>query len=782
MIRKFFAGIVLFALCGSVMSAVRPNTPENVFPAVSADLVQGSDVEFVWQSDPNVVTYQFHIFDNVAKNTTPYVSDLAAANICSGGTCRLSHPVTQPVATRHAWRVRGFNSAGPSEWSRSLFSVISSPVVPDPEPEPEPDTNLKPETPVNLSPAVAAELNRGTDVEFIWQRDPDVATYEFHLFDNVAKETTPWVAGLVAGDICSQSECRFTYPVTQPVSTYHAWRVRGRNSQGLSEWSRSIFTVVVTTVNPDPDPDPDPVSPGVVTKDKAARLLTQATFGPTRADIAQVQSVGVESWIDRQMTLRGESQFAYVRKYSNGSNREFRHETWWKSAVDGEDQLRQRVAFALSQLFVISDTGYTLANAQYGVTSYYQMLLDNAFGNYREILEQVTLHPVMGLYLSMLQNSKGDEQAGTRPDENYAREVLQLFTIGLYELAPDGSTQGNPVFTQDQIEAFARVFTGWNYDGADRWNKGPYTGPDKISQMQPFEDYHDTGEKVLLNYGPSTVHGQLPAGGSAREDLEKALDNIFYHPNVGPFVVKQLIKRLVTSNPSLQYVRDIAAVFDDDGAGTRGNMKAVIKALLMHDEARNIPDFAAYGKLREPVLRISHLWRAFGVLPGSQSSSQRNEYHSIRPELKNLEMVTGQAPLKSASVFNFFQPGFSPAGPIADQNLKAPEFELFTESNELSTSNFIGRQIQRYSVSSIADSSPPLAFLNFTYEVGIAGDVNALLDHLDTVLVAGNMSTALRTLLSEHLLALPSTQPGRFARVRDAVTLIMASPDYLVQM
>lgn len=276
-----------------------------------------------------------------------------------------------------------------------------------------------------------------------------------------------------------------------------------------------------------------------------------------------------------------------MQEHSNNSGRGPRHEVWWSTAVDGEDQLRLRVAFALSQLFVVSDTGYTLANAQYGITSYYQMLLDNAFGNYRELLEKVTLHPVMGLYLSMLQNSKGDSETSTRPDENYAREVLQLFSIGLYVLNADGSTDGESSFTQDRIEAFARVFTGWNYADAGRWDRPLFTSADMISPMLPFENFHDTDEKQLLN---GVV---LPAGQDARDDLEMALDNIFEHPNVGPFIATQLIKRLVTSNPSPSYVRDLALVFDDDGTGTRGNLGAVIKALLMHEEARTIPDFPA---------------------------------------------------------------------------------------------------------------------------------------------------------------------------------------------
>ena len=722
----------------------RLSTPVNVSPDAASDLVQGADVEFMWQRDSLAVSYEFHIFDNVNKETTPYVTGLLADDICVDGLCSLTYAVTQPVAKNHAWRVRALNAQGYSEWSRTVFSVVESTNDPD-------SGNTPPEAEFTF---VDSGQSASGTAPFTVSADPSGST------DDESIVSYSWTFGdgspLVEVDEAAPVAHTYTeagnYTVELVVS----------DAQGLTARATRRVTVSDSTV--------------VASAVDAARLLTQASFGPTLADVRQVQRVGVDNWLETQFTLTGPSHFDYVQQYSNGSGRSPRHEIWWKSAIDGEDQLRQRVAFALSQLFVVSDTGYTLANAQYGVSSYYQMLLDNAFGNYRELLEKVTLHPVMGIYLSMLQNGKGNVEASTRADENYAREVLQLFSIGLHNLDPDGTTDGSPVFTQDQIEAFARVFTGWNYADAGRWDRPLFTNADMINPMEPFEQYHDTSEKVLLNGEVS------PAGLSAREDLELALNNIFNHPNVGPFVVKQLIKRLVTSNPSRQYVGDITAVFNDDGSGTRGNLKAVVKALLLHEEARSIPDPNTYGKLREPALRLSHLWRAFGVQPGSQNSSERNEYNTGSPQLSNLELDTGQAPLKSASVFNFFQTDFAPAGMIANSNLKAPEFELFTESNELATSNRIGQQIQRYSVGSSADAEFPVSYLDFAFEVLLAEDSNALLDHLNIVLLAGNMSSDLRNLLVDHLQAMPDSPPDYLARVRDVVTLIMASPDYLVQM
>ena len=722
----------------------RLSTPVNVSPVAASDLAQGSDVEFVWQRDSLAVSYEFHIFDNVNKETTPYVTGLVADDICVDGLCSLTYAVTQPVANYHAWRVRALNAQGYSGWSRTIFSVVESTIDPV-------SGNTPPEAVFTF---VDSGRSASGTVPFTVSVDPSAST------DDEGIVSYSWTFG----DGSPLLEVGEAIPVahTYTEAGNYTIKLEVSDAQGLTARATRQVAVSDSTV--------------VASAVDAARLLTQASFGPTLADVRQVQRVGVDNWLETQFTLTGPSHFDYVQQYSNGSGRSPRHEIWWKSAIDGDDQLRQRVAFALSQLFVVSDTGYTLANAQYGISSYYQMLLDNAFGNYRELLEKVTLHPVMGLYLSMLQNGKGDIEASTRADENYAREVLQLFSIGLHNLNPDGTTDGSPVFTQDQIEAFARVFTGWNYADAGRWDRPLFTNADMINPMEPFEQYHDTSEKVLLN-------GEvLPAGLSAREDLERALDNIFNHPNVGPFVVKQLIKRLVTSNPSRQYVRDVTAVFNDDGSGTRGNLKAVVKALLLHEEARSITDPDTYGKLREPVLRISHLWRAFGVQPGSQSSSDRNEYNTGSPQLSNLELDTGQAPLKSASVFNFFQTDFAPAGMVANSNLKAPEFELFTESNELATSNRIGQQIQRYSVGSITDAEFSVSYLDFTFEVLLAEESNALLDHLNMVLLAGNMSSDLRNLLIDHLKTMPDSPPDYLAQVRDVVTLIMASPDYLVQM
>ena len=290
--------------------------------------------------------------------------------------------------------------------------------------------------------------------------------------------------------------------------------------------------------------------------------------------------------------------------------------------MEEPDQLRQRLAFAWSQIFVVSDIDYVLANSKYGMANFYDTLARFADGNFRTLLEQVTLHPVMGIYLSMVRNEKANPALNIRPDENYAREILQLFTIGLHELNADGSVRrdgaGRPIATFDQatIEEFAKVFTGWNYDGVRSWTDTNVGTESRVLPMVPNEDFHDTSTKQLL--GGQT----LPAGQGAYADLTGALDNIFAHPNVGPFVSRLLIQRLVTSNPSSGYVGRVAAVFNDNGAGTRGDLRATVRALLLDDEARNgsqnLPE--TFGKIKEPSMRLTNLWRALDAQPGPEAS------------------------------------------------------------------------------------------------------------------------------------------------------------------
>jgi len=481
----------------------------------------------------------------------------------------------------------------------------------------------------------------------------------------------------------------------------------------------------------------------------AARLLAQSTFGTTLEDIEEVKARGIAGWIEHQFTLQGTSHLQYSDENDgSGSNSEVRMNKWWLDAVDAEDQLRARVAFALSEIFVVSNVQQTLGYAEIGLTNYYDILRRHAFGDFRQLLTDVTLSPVMGAYLSMLQNAKADEASNTRADENFAREVMQLFTIGLHQLNIDGSpvlVDGDPVptYTQADVSEYARVFTGWGYAVSNRWNALPDSQyANFILPMVPFPEYHDTGQKRLLNGAVS------PAGLPAEKDVELALDSLFNHPNVGPFISKQLIQRLVTSNPSPGYVARVAT---------------------------QIPD---YGKLREPLIRLSHLWRAFD----GQFVEGYSVYITNSPQLKENSPELGQQALGANSVFNFFHPDYAPLGPIRDKGLVAPESEIYTESYILSTITYFNTYIQKF-----YDAGPGAggvrfnSFIDIKRHVELAENPDAFLDELDLVLLSGQMSSEMRTILKEHMATHEDTPEGNAARVLDSISLVMASPAYLVQ-
>lgn len=470
----------------------------------------------------------------------------------------------------------------------------------------------------------------------------------------------------------------------------------------------------------------------------------------------------------------------------DGEFQESRIDAWWNTAINGNDQLRQRVAFALSEIFVISAVGPPLKGSQFGMADYNDMLAKNAFGNYRNLLEDVTLHPVMGIYLSMLHNRKAQSEQNIRPDENYAREVMQLFSIGLHELNLDGTLKqlnGKPIptFDQNDVEAFARVFTGWKFANAN-WDIYVSNG-DRTVPMVPFEEFHDITEKHLLD-------GQvLAAGQTAQQDLDAALDNLFNHPNVAPFISKQLIQRLVTSNPSTGYVERVAIVFNDNGQGQRGDLKAVIKAILLDTEARNGHlNSTTFGKLREPILRLSHLRRAFPAIPvvregerwgsGTCGEDSYELYITVLPFPWDFRLVFGQDMLRAPSVFNFFRPDFSPPGSIRNQGLVAPEFQIMTENTLTGSYRTINFEIQN------SGESRNLTVLNTAWAEALADDTEALLDKLDLVLLSGSMPAEMRTILADHLnnANFPTdVQQRRVAKVRDTISLIISTPNYLIQ-
>lgn len=504
-----------------------------------------------------------------------------------------------------------------------------------------------------------------------------------------------------------------------------------------------------------------------MSKEEAFRLLEQTTFGPRLKDIDSLAGVGPEAWINQQMAMPATFLSVGLRNSQNFRWNEYIN-VWWRHTVFAEDQLRQRVAFALSQIFVISATD-GLGDEQPGLANYYDILLRHSFGNYRDLIEEITLNPVMGEFLSMKGNHKPDKEENIRPDENYARELLQLFSIGLSQLNEDGTTINDedgvplPTYTQEQVEAFAHVFTGWHFANADhfRWPKNK----DFISPMVAYEEYHDTSEKTLLN------GFVVPAGQTAEQDLKDALDNIANHPNVGPFIVKQLIKRLVTSNPSPQYVYDVVQVFNENSEGERGNLGSTVKAILMHEEARNghITHPQTFGKVKEPLIRVSQLWRAFTP----NSIHPQFNYGWVSNELQ-------QAPLASPSVFNFFTPDFSQPGEIRNNGLVSPEFEIMGESSMISlTSRLLANSLWAHNYK-ISGDSQRIA-INIDREMAMEGDREALLDHLNLILLGGRMSPELRQEVN-RLMDARDYKNAASQRVAEAIFLIVSSPEAAVQL
>lgn len=537
--------------------------------------------------------------------------------------------------------------------------------------------------------------------------------------------------------------------------------------------------------NPPVTPPPPP--PPAISKADAFRFLNQATFGATNTEAQAVIAQGYAGWIDQQMQRPASLELPHVQQvfatYPPGADftrlHEDRVDIWLRNALNGPDQLRQRVAFALSEIMVISQLS-PLVGYPWGASNYYDMLAQNAFGDYRELIEDVTLHPAMGVYLSMLGNQKPDVARNIRPDENYARELMQLFTIGLVELNLDGSIrrdgQGRLIPTYDQpiIEGFAHVYTGWNFAGAANFFLAFPTIQNQILPMQAYAEQHATGVKRVLSY-PGAAFTQIPAGQTPAQDLKDALDNIFNHPNVAPFISKQLIQRLVTSNPSSQYIERIARTFNDDGAGRRGNLAALVKAILLDTEARSASTSATAGKLEEPLLRLTQLWRAYGA---SSQSGKMN--------VQNITGFIGQGPLQAASVFNFFSPFYAPPGEILDQGLVAPEMQVATEYLSSLFTNYAFVLVYCYHSApvqgcpAIPDAQrPDIVMIDLSAERALAADSEALVNAIADKLVGGPISATLKTQAKAMVDLVPTTETS--LRVAEAMYLISTAPELALQ-
>ncbi|MDQ1471698.1 MAG: hypothetical protein QOJ99_3178, partial [Bryobacterales bacterium] len=486
----------------------------------------------------------------------------------------------------------------------------------------------------------------------------------------------------------------------------------------------------------------------------ARRFLEQAAFGPTPADALHVQQIGFQAWINEQLAMPPVSTYNAVASQGGMST------AFLANTVTNPDQLRQRVAFAWSQIFVTSINKLIWNQA---VAYYQQMLLNDAFSNYRKILGDVTLSPGMGQYLDMANNAKANAAQNIVANENYAREVLQLFSLGTKALNPDGSVQYDannlpvPTYSQFTITEFARAFTGWAYAPAPgnpvQWNAYPtQNGP-----MVPYPSMHDTGAKTLLNKYVS------PVGISAQQDLNNALDNIYGHSNVGPFIGTLLIQHLVKSNPSPAYVQSVAAAFADNGQGVRGDMAAVITAILLDPEARANDeggnDQITDGHLQEPALLIAGMARAFG--------GQMNLQNYYAYELTRLN----QDIFNSPSVFNYYSPFFmAPA-----TGLFGPEFQIDTPNNSILRANVVAGLFSAYN--NAVQTNGPGTTVDLTPFVPLASTPATLADALDLTLTHGTMPNRMKQML---VTAITAEGAGNIARVETGCYLILTSSYYNV--
>ena len=550
-------------------------------------------------------------------------------------------------------------------------------------------------------------------------------------------------------------------------------------------------------------PGENPAAALPASRADARRFLAQATFGPTEPEVDHLMKVGYGAWIDEQFAKPQKLHRSYwdaenkaIKKLDANRSAGQREvlDSFYQQALKGDDQLRQRVAFALSEIFVVSMVADGLGGDKgQGVAGYLDMLGRNAFGNYRTLIEDVSRHPMMGIYLSHLRNAKEDPAKGRVPDENFAREVMQLFSIGLVQLNADGSPKlnldGKPIETYGpkDIAGLAKVFTGWSWDGPDTgdaryhgWG-AEWADPARYyTSMQGYTQFHSISEKRFLG---AKVPAQTRADPYA--SLTTAMDTLAAHPNVGPFLGRQLIQRLVTSNPSPAYVGRVSAAF-----GSGGDMKAMLRAVLLDPEARDAKLAAgqSYGKLREPVLRLTALLRAF------DATSDSAKY--LIGTTDDAGSQLGQTPMRSPSVFNFYRPGYVPPNTKAGkQGLAVPEMQITHETTVAGYANYmisgvmygfgqngVDWQAKRRDVQ--LDTAPLLASVDKS---------EALADLVLARLLGPAPNDALRTeiVAAVDSIALPELKPdgsnkdwvetSKKYRVSAALAIALVSPEFLIQ-
>jgi uncharacterized protein (DUF1800 family) len=553
----------------------------------------------------------------------------------------------------------------------------------------------------------------------------------------------------------------------------------GAGSSTGSNTSASI-TSAQTSINPS-------VSSTPPTETQAARFLQQAQFSASESDVTAVKSQGYVAWLNAQMNANP-AQTGWEWLLTKGQNfasatqtnevfyrTGYVHRMIWNQLIASEDQVRKRLAFALSEMMVVSAINIDGIWPQYKIAAYWDILANNVFGNFRTLIEEISLNPFMGEFLNTRFNQKEDAASGRQPDENYAREVMQLFTIGLYELNNDGSfktnSSGQKIETYDtnDVSNLARVFTGYDFDFSTTakfsvsWIIGAMDNYDFARlRMSNKASRHSLLEKKFLNV-------TIPANTDAATSLRIALDTLFNHPNVGPFFARQMIQRLVTSNPSPAYIDRVAKAFNNNGSGVRGDLKAVWRAILTDSEALNLPSSNSAGKIREPIIRLVQMLRTLG----HKTTNGQYELDILSSEATGL----AQSPFMSPSVFNYFRPGYVPPNTdIASANQVAPEFQIISETTIAGYLNFIMGFIKN----GLRDVS-----LDLTAHLKKAEDATTLINWLNLYLTANQLSVVTISTIKTALESVPVTASSsdtiKSDRIRLAVFLIMASPQYLVQ-
>ena len=639
---------------------------------------------------------------------------------------------------------------------------------------------------IPLAPTGVSAVAGNAQITLSWTASPGASSYQVK---RSLTGSSPFTF------LATPSTTAFTDVGLTNGSAYY-YAIAAVNSAGPSADS-----LLVSALPKSPEPVAVPVS---VSANEAARFLLQAQFSASDTEIADVRAKGFKAWLTEQFAApTSQTGFAWLdaRGYSQVESVSRFYDNYypgdymiWNQLMTSGDAVRKRCALALSEFFVVSLQSLNLTWRCHAIAAWWDLLAANAFGNYRQLLEAVTLNPAMGYFLNTKGNQKEDVARNRVPDENYGREVMQLFSLGLYLLNQDGTEKrdgsGNRMetYTQNDITNIARIFTGWDFDQSQN-----------VPTLEPIRNFvipstHFTRLPMALTAAnhstlASTFLGiTVPAGTAGTPALKITLDTLFNHPNVAPFFGKQMIQRLVTSNPSPAYVARVAAAFNNNGAGVRGDLKAVFAAVLLDDEARNANGLTqvGFGKLREPMLRFVQWGRTFGI------TSARGSWKIA--DLGNPSNQLGQSPLRSPGVFNFFRPGYVPPGTaLSASKTPAPEFQLVNESGVGGYLNYMQKAIRN----GIYVDAPDLPgngntasngydiTVAYSAEMSLVLDATALVARLNLLLCAGQLSSANQTLIINALNATPltsaSTDSAKRDRVAAAVLLIMASSDYLIQ-